>query len=263
MPPEETSETQAGVQDTGAEQSLPLDSEAQAAAQEQPGAEQTQEPSTGKPAKSTQELDPEERIRREVQSRADRIRHETEMRYQQQMQQQYAQWQQQQEMQAQQAALESMSPEEYGEYRRQQDAAALQYQQWQQSYLQPYAEQMAQQRLQEQSTYIINQALEAVPAPVRKRLQEMMGQGKFQSLGDFLATAQREAIAHESGRLATQQTNVAREAARKNATAELAETVAPVVSSGQPAGRLSKLSHDELLSQGWDEEIAAMRKRGR
>ncbi len=117
----------------------------------------------------------------------------------------------------------------------------------------------------ETARVIGGQLLESITDPtLRSEIEAAMNQGKFSTWTEMnLAIIGRTSEA-ASAAAATKAATAAVEAAKKEIMAELRDTPTPDVGRSRPTGAhvdLSKLSSQELLSQGWDEAVAAKNSR--
>lgn len=189
-----------------------------------------------------------EYIYREVQSRADRLMHEYQRRLELERQAQ----EQAVRAKAERERLEQMTDEERGQYL------------WQQRQEQERM-QRAQYAAQVQANQQIMQAaLGRVSDPgAQQTLLNYLRQNAYPTVNDFLwACAQTESNI-QAALKAQQQAQINAQAQQREQVVQQAQTEAPTLGTGQPARKsLRQMTTDELLAEGWAEEIARKRKRG-
>jgi hypothetical protein len=247
---EGTSEAQVQVQEQTGDVTATTVAAVPAGAASGAGAQVQEQPNATVPQEGQrpQEIlgDPElrEQYRRQVQSEADKralkIRQEMERQAQLAAQQKY---------------LEEMDDETYGRTMRSQ----LQ----QQAYAQQVAQRAKADVLRTTYEQLMAQTLETVSdQKARADLQRRVEAGEFPSFGAFQAAA---AQAEVDARLAKERARLEkqiREAAQKEATADVADTVAPMLGAGLPNKPDRKYTRDELISLGIAEAMEKARKGG-
>jgi hypothetical protein len=236
MDPVETSETSVQPEEAPSQASP---SDGRAAAQEQPT------PTTPQPTLTDEQIaalfEKDERVRRAIQSAADRRMAKFQAEQLAQRQAEEAQRKAAEAAAAEQAKVAEMSDEEYGVYMRQktqeEDRANA-------------AQLRATQDFQ-------TQALAVLPPEERDGIMERTRKGEFKDWKGWL-----EAIADRRAELKQASTEpVMREAARREAAAEVANTGVPTLGTAFPtAGRdLSKMSSIDLIKEGL-KEVSKPRK---
>jgi len=202
-----------------------------------------EQPTTGqKPA-----IDEAEIRRRIEQSERDRIRHQAMLEAQQKLEAQRA-------YEAEQKRLAEMDDEEFGQYMRQM--------QQEQARLTQIQQQVA---MQQWATYH-NQFLSTIKDPdLRNELEQRGQRGEFQSYTEFLEAAQRAQLEKElEAKLAAERKRLEKEirdAVQKERTAEETENDSgPVIGSGTPTSYAERMTSDQLIATGWQEEIERSRR---
>jgi hypothetical protein len=198
----------------------------------------------------------EERIRREEQSKRDKMIHEALMKKEAEDKVRY---EREKLEQADRHALENMDDEDAGRYWKQR--AAEQAKAAQESLARQQAElSSSQQDIQRR----YNAGLAKMPtAELRAQLEEMAKDPtKVNSLDSFEDAVTELLAEHKAELRLAQKLKAAQEAATRDSTAQVAELAAPVTGTGLPQSSTKRqLSADENLSQGLAEALAATAKR--
>ena len=180
------------------------------------------------------------------QSAADKAKHEALLEYKRQQENDQARAREQAERER----LAAMDDEELGTYTRQQQQEAA---------FRTRAQQEAQQQLATAASMTQEEVLASIKdEDIRATLEADLGKAK--SLTDFVKALGKAIGAEEVAKAAPKLEKKAKEAAIKEATAELVDTLVPETGTGSASGSLRKMSRDKLLSEGFAEAVAAQRK---
>ena len=182
------------------------------------------------------------------QSAADKAKHEALLEFKRQQEAEQARARER----AEQERLAAMDDEELGSYTRQQQQEAA---------FRMRAEQQAAERLAAWATQMQDKVLASIKDDdIKADLEKKLERNEFKSVDEFiLASAEaiaKELVAKESPKLEKK----AKEAAIKEATAELVDTLVPETGTGSASVSLRKMSRDQLLREGYAEAVAASRK---
>jgi len=180
------------------------------------------------------------------QSAADRAKHEALVEFKRQQENEQARAREQAERER----LAAMDDEELGTYTRQQQQQAAFRQQ---------AEQLAAERLGTAASQTQEDVLAKIKDDdIRAKLVSKFSEAK--TLTDFVLAAAEAIAAEQVARESPKLEKKAKEAAIKEATADVVETLAPELGTGSASGSLRKMSRDQLLREGYAEAVAAQKK---
>ena len=191
-------------------------------------------------------LPEEERIRRAVQSEIDQKVFQERMRWEQE---QTAKQQQAEETER----LQNMDDEELGQYVRQQQTQQAQVAQIERS----AAARLYGQVLQDTLGIISD-------AKTRSELQARSTAGEFHSYGEFLAAAKEAELNLQLAKEKAKLEKEIRAAVTREVTSQEVERGGPQLGQGIPTTTLDlkKMSSTQLIAAGWQEAVAAKRRRG-
>jgi len=235
----------------GALQDVAPDTQASVEKSDSEGASNKQE---AKPQEAESLKALEERIRREEQSKRDRMLHQKEMQLEQEAKRRADEIVRKERERI---ARESLDDEEYGRLAKK-EAAQRDAEE---------ASLTARQRDErakeiERNTALRNRLMAKVPEALRPLIEAKENDGTIQSFEDFEATV-IETIADHKAKLAAEKDNKVKESAdQKDSIAAEAALAAPVISSGTPlSASRRQLSTDENLNLGIGEALKASRKK--
>jgi hypothetical protein len=175
------------------------------------------------------------------QSAADKAKHEALLEYRRQQENEQARAREQAERER----LAAMDDEELGSYTRQQQQANAFRQQ---------AEQLAAERLGTAASQTQEDVLGRIKDDdIRAKLVTKFAEAK--SLTDFVLAAAEAIAAEQVARESPKLEKKAKEAAIKEATAEVVDSLAPELGTGSASGSLRKMSREQLISEGYAEEV--------
>lgn len=215
-----------------------------------------------KPTEATQAVDPaaqaeqvrkeiEERVRREEQSKRDRMLHQVQMQYEAEIQKRAEELARQQ---AQAAAIAQMDDEEFGRFTKKQLAEQAQAAQIEAQKRAAAEEVSRQEVLRERQRVLARIPQEHMDEFIKQEVEKVHNFDEFKDFAvDFLADIKSQSIAKkalEAHAKAEQNNNLAQQAA----------IAAPVVTTGSYSPS-TKLSTDDLLTQGIEEGLEKSRKR--